>query len=119
MVLTTEFKYGGAISTQGRFEARIGVDLYRENSGQHFSLDILASQLGILDFYGFGNDSREFAQSDSSRIRVSTVSIEPRYGFAVGAHADFGIGLRGQFTNSHSGASSRTRTPMTIRSFLR
>lgn len=98
----SRFRYGAAASTLGRFEGSFGVDLYAENSSRHFSLDILASQLGLSNFYGFGNDSREFVVSDSSHVLSRTVSVEPRYGFALGEVADLGFGVTGLFSNSHS-----------------
>lgn len=95
-------RYGGAVSSRGRFEGSFGLDFYGENSTGHFSLDILGSQLGVSNFYGFGNDSPGFTLSDSSHVLVSTVSVEPRYGFALGDDADIGFGLSGRFTNSKS-----------------
>ena len=99
---SSRVRYGGAISTRGRFEGSLSIDLYRENSGQHFSIEILGSQLGLSNFYGFGNDSRAFVVADSAHVLVSTVSVEPRYGFALGDNADLGVGIAGQFSNSDS-----------------
>ena len=97
--------YGGAISTGGQFEGSLGIDLYRENSSQHFSINILGSQLGQSNFYGFGNDSESFNSPESARVLVSTVSVEPRYGFALGDNADLGFGIAGQYSNSKADAN--------------
>ncbi len=98
----SRFRYGAGASTAGRFEAQVGIDIYPENSSGHFSFDILGSQLGLSAFYGFGNDSRKFVNEDSAHVLVSTVSVEPRYGFALGDNADLGFGLSGRFSDSDS-----------------
>jgi len=98
----SRFGYGAAASTRGRFEASLGIDLYAENSSRHFSLDVLATQLGLSNFYGFGNDSRAFVNSDSAHVLARTVSVEPRYGLALGEHADIGFGVTGLISNTHA-----------------
>ncbi|MCG8468409.1 MAG: outer membrane protein assembly factor [Gemmatimonadetes bacterium] len=95
-------RYGGGISTQGRFEGRLAFDFYRESSGQHFSLELFGTQFGLVNFYGFGNETPEFALPDSSHVLMSTISVEPRYGFAVGENGDLGVGLFGRYSNADS-----------------
>lgn len=40
--------------------------------------------------------------ADSAHVLVSTLAVEPRYGFAVGENADVGISLLGQYSSSGS-----------------
>ncbi len=98
----SRIRYEGSASTSARFAGNVNVDLYRENSNQHVSLDISGSQFGLSNFYGFGNDSLPFVLADSADVLASTLSVEPRFGIALGDDADFGISLIGQYTSSSS-----------------
>jgi Omp85 superfamily domain len=60
------------------FGADYAGELRRENSGLYASLNARASQLGILHFFGFGNDTPEPESETFFEVRQTQLSLVPR-----------------------------------------
>ncbi len=94
--------YGASASSQARFAGHIEYGRYLENSTKHVSLGVRGSQFGLSNFYGFGNDSPEFAMPEMAHVLFSMIEADTRFGADVGDHGDAGVGVEGRYTHSDS-----------------
>jgi hypothetical protein len=112
---TTHFDYGfrrdpyetrlrlfGGIATQGKFHIEAQADFRSEASRRHLTLEVIASELDVVNFFGFGNDTRRFTTSDSADARRRALSFRSRLGSQLSRHFDIGGGAAFEL--------SRTRT---------
>lgn len=67
-------------------------ELRRENSGVFFTLDARASQLEILHFYGFGNETPEPARETFFEVRQTQLSLVPQIHFPLAPRLELALG---------------------------
>jgi hypothetical protein len=67
-------------------------DRWFENSGTHFLFDARASEIDVLRFYGFGNETQASAATDFYRAYEHLYSFAPALGFSVGPRARIRLG---------------------------
>jgi len=58
-----------------------------ENSGTHFLFDARASEIDVLRFYGFGNETQASGPSNFFRAYEHQYSFAPALGFSIGQRA--------------------------------
>ena len=90
----------GGISTQGKFHAELEADLRIEASARHITLQASASELDVVNFFGFGNDTRRFTTSDSADVQRRALSFSPRFGNQLSRRLDIGFGLTLEASNT-------------------
>jgi hypothetical protein len=90
-----------AYSTTNRWEVVTAYDKRRESSGVHAQLLGVMSELGVVEFHGFGNDVRDF-QGDFFEVRERQWSLRPAIGYSFGPKSDVTLGpiLRHTTTDS-------------------
>lgn len=69
----------------------------RENGDARLRLHARASELDLIRFYGFGNETRAEGREDYFEVLQKQFSFSPQYQFGIGA-VDASFGLLGQYT---------------------
>jgi hypothetical protein len=90
-----------AYSTTRRLELAAGFDKRRESSGVHFLADAKMSQLGIVEFRGFGNDV-PYVRGTFYDVRERQWTFRPAVGYAFGKESDISIGPVVRYTTTDS-----------------
>ena len=90
-----------AYSTTNRWELIGEYDKRRESSGLHTQLTGIMSQLGVVEFRGFGNDVPDL-RGTFYEVRQTQWSLRPAIGYSFGPKSDVTIGpvLRRTTTDS-------------------
>lgn len=83
----------GGISTQAKMRLEVEGDFRAEGSSLHRRLFVGFSQLNVVNFYGFGNDTQK--PDDARRYRLSrhTLRVEGAQGRQIGRSVDLTAGL--------------------------
>ncbi len=87
----------GGISTQGKIDIQFDGDWRKEASSQHAMLGAFISQLKVLHFFGFGNDSQVFADTEFYDVEATVFGVQPALGLSVGPNGRFSIGVDLQY----------------------
>jgi hypothetical protein len=99
---------GGYATGVNRWRVEFSGDLRRENSDAHVTLTARASELDVLHFYGFGNETPSLGSNTYHRVDQRAAGIEPMIHFPVARRLalDLGVSVR------------RTRTAIDTGHFL-
>lgn len=79
------------------FRAEYHGDFVRENGTSRLRLHARASELDLIRFYGFGNESASGDDEAFFEVLQSQISLSPQYQFGLG-RADVSIGALAQYT---------------------
>jgi len=90
-----------AYSTTRRWEVVGAFDKRRESSSVHFLAAAKMSQLGAVEFRGFGNDVPEF-RGTFYDVRQRQWTFRPAVGYAFGKESDISIGPVVRYTTTDS-----------------
>ncbi len=100
--------YGSRFGVSGEYATkfqgyRVGavVDQRREESRLHFTGRARMSEIEVVNFHGFGNDTPDY-QSDFSEVRQRQWQLHPSVGIALGARGDISVGPVVQYTSTDS-----------------
>jgi hypothetical protein len=95
---------GFGVSTTGRFLVLFNADLRRENSELFFGLNTFFSQLDVINFFGFGNDTEllEGASVDFYKVRLSQFVFDPSIGWDIGKETDIQLGATVRYSNTRA-----------------
>lgn len=84
------------------FRAEYRGDFVRENGGSRLRIHARASELDLIRFYGFGNETRSAGDEDFFEVLQSQVSLSPQYHFGLG-RVDVSVGVIAQYTKEPEG----------------
>jgi len=87
----------GGISTQGKIDVEFLGDWKREASSQHAMLGAFVSQLKVLHFFGFGNETQRFADTEFYDVEATVFGLQPALGISMGQHGRFSVGADLQY----------------------
>jgi hypothetical protein len=90
-----------AYSTTNRFEVRVTADKRFESSGMHVPVTASMSQLGVVEFRGFGNDIPDLRGSFYD-VRERQWSFQPAVAFSFGPESDAALGPIVRYTVTDS-----------------
>jgi hypothetical protein len=93
-----------AYSTTNRWEVVTEYDRRRESSGLHAQLVGMMSELGIVEFHGFGNDVGDL-QGNFFEVRQRQWSVRPAIGYSFGPKSDVTLGTVLRHTTTDSVAN--------------
>jgi hypothetical protein len=81
----------------GGFRGEYRGDFVRQNQAARFRIDARASELDLIRFYGFGNETKAGGDEDFFEVVQKQFSLSPQYQFKAGAF-DVSIGALAQYT---------------------
>jgi hypothetical protein len=81
-------------------------DFRHENSGVLTRIQASASAVDFLHFYGFGNETGSPGDEDFYDVNVAEYAVEPSLIWPFGDHLLASVGVRGQYTVTHSESGS-------------
>jgi hypothetical protein len=115
--LRTSLLAGYALGAN-RWRAEYSADVRRENSDVHLTFNARASELDVLHFYGFGNET-PFGSKAFHRVEQRTVGIEPMMHFplARGLALNLGATLRRTTTELDNGSFIAAAKPFGVGTF--
>ncbi|HUQ18155.1 MAG TPA: hypothetical protein VM099_00970 [Gemmatimonadaceae bacterium] len=97
----TMWRAEAAYSTTNRWELAAAYDKRRESSGIHFPVSAKMSQLGIVEFRGFGNDVPDLRGSFYD-VRERQWTLSPAVGYSFGPKSDVTVGPVLRYTTTDS-----------------
>lgn len=90
-----------AYSTTNRLETILGVDKRFESAGFHVPVTAGMSQLGVVEFRGFGNSVPNL-NGPFNEVRQRQWSFQPAVGFSFGPKSDVSVGPIVRYTRTDS-----------------
>ena len=103
-----------------KWRAEFSADMRRENSDAHLTFTVRASELDVLHFYGFGNETEPLGSKASHRVEQRTLAIAPIMHFPVARRLalDLGVGVRRTTTELDSGSVLAAVKPFGVGTFM-
>jgi len=99
---------GGYATGVNKWRAEFSADVRRENSDAHFTVIARVSELDILHFYGFGNETPSLGSKSFHTVEQRAAAIEPM----------IHVPLARRLTLDLGGSVRRTRTAVDSGEFL-
>ncbi len=87
------FLYGGGFSTKWKYHVAFEAEARRENSRTFFTVETFVSQIQILHFYGFGNNTVKDRDREFFEVDRTVLQIEPAFNRQLSSVLDLSFGL--------------------------
>ena len=102
-----------------KWRAEFSADVRRESSDAHLTFTARASELDILHFYGFGNETSSQESQDFHRVEQHAGGIEPTMHFPIARRLelDLGVSVRRTRTAVDSGRLLASVQPLGVGTF--
>ncbi len=100
---------GGYATGLGAFRGEYKGDFLRGNSTAGLRIHARASELDLIRFYGFGNETKSDGRDEFFKVLQKQFSLSPQYQFSIG-HAHLSIGALAQYTREPGGESFAAST---------
>ena len=116
--LQTSLIAGYAIGVN-RWRAEFTADARRENSDVHLTITARASELDILHFYGFGNETPLVGSKKFHSVEQRTIGLEPMAHFPITHRLmlDLGLNVRRTTTELDTNRFLTSVRPLGVRTF--
>jgi hypothetical protein len=110
---------GGYATGVKKWRVEFSADVRRENSDAYLTLTARASELDVLHFYGFGNETPSLESKDFYRVEQHAGGIEPMMHFPVARRLvlDLGASVRRTRTAIDSGRLLESVRPLGVGTF--
>jgi hypothetical protein len=98
---------GFGITTTGKLLLLFDADLRRENSPVYFGLNTFFSQLNVINFFGFGNDTQvpDGASTDFFKVDLGQFVFDPAIGWDLGG-ADVRAGATVRYSSTKADSAT-------------
>jgi hypothetical protein len=85
------FRLGYSTAAQS-VKAEFQADVHPENATHFWHLDLRASGVEVLRYYGLGNDTRSLGTGDFHRVSLQRYSVEPALVLPIGRRVQVSVG---------------------------
>lgn len=92
----------GGISTDAKIRLEVEAEFRREGTTEHTNLFAGISQLDVVNFFGFGNDTQRPADTGRQGVERRTAIVEAARGWEIFPDADLTFGVNLEFSRTAS-----------------
>ncbi len=101
----------GGITTTARFIVEAEGDWRQENTTRYYTLSTYFSNVGVINFFGFGNDTESFGSSDFFKVRRREFAFDPGLGLSVGKDGEISLGAALSFSHTEENTNFISTIP--------